>query len=217
MNVNRATITSVVILVALLALSGVEGNAKTAWPPVLGKPFPDLELVDQTGEKVRMSSFKGSVILVEMIGMTCPACQAFSGAHRKGAYGKVTPQSGLQSIEEYFPQYANGVRLDHEEIVFVQILLYDMLMKAPSSKDAEKWAEQFDFDRSRNEVVLAGEKWLVGPASFKLIPGFQLIDRNFIVRSDSTGHHPKHNLFTHLLPMVPKLLAESTKPEGGFA
>ena len=113
------------------------GRANLQWPPRLGEPYPDLTLIDQTGQPVRLSSFKGSVILIEPVGMTCSGCQAFSGAH----------------------------------------------------------------------LVLAGTKELLGDASYNMIPGFHLVDRNFIFQSDSAGHTPRHNLVTHLLPMVPKLLA----------
>jgi len=40
----------------------------------------------------------------------------------------------------------------------------------------------------------------------KVIPGFQLVDRDFILRSDATGHRPANDLWKHLLPMVPQLL-----------
>ena len=55
-----------------------------AWPPKLGEPFPNLELVSHTGDTVRLSDFQGKVVLVEPIGMTCAACNAFSGARERG-------------------------------------------------------------------------------------------------------------------------------------
>lgn len=41
-----------------------------AWPPETGHPYPNLSLVDQTGERVSLSSFKGKVLLLEPVGMT---------------------------------------------------------------------------------------------------------------------------------------------------
>ena len=182
--------------------------AERNWPPTLDQPFPDIALIDQTGQAVRMSSFKGKVVLVEYVGMTCTACQAFSGAHDVGVYGGASAQQGLESIERLFPKYTGGVSLDDEQVVFVQILLYDMSMGAPTATDVRDWARHFGFDRSRNQVVLAGKRSLLGKASYNLIPGFQLIDKNSVIRSDSTGHQPRHNLFTELLPMVSALLWE---------
>src|SRR5579885_426641 len=51
-----------------------------AWPPVNGQAYPDLKLLDQDGHEVALSSFKGKVILLEPVGMTCAACNAYSGA-----------------------------------------------------------------------------------------------------------------------------------------
>ena len=178
------------------------------WPPEVGKPYPDLELYDQTGKITQLSSFKGSVILVEPVAMNCTACQAFSGAHRLGAYADVSPQQDLKSIEEYFPKYTGGMSFSDRRFVFIQIILFDLNNNVPTAQDARKWAEQFRLDRAKNRVVLASRREMAGPASYNMIPGFQLIDKNFILRSDSTGHNPKHDLWKHLLPMVPKLLKE---------
>jgi len=182
-----------------------EKPATPEWPPRLDKPYPDLELVDQTGQKVKLSSFKGRVMLVEAVGMNCPACQAFAGAHEAGGFEGITPQKGLSSIEKLFAQHA-GVPFGTDRLVFVQVLLYSMSMKAPTADDARRWAEHFGMERSSDRVVLAGEPWLLGTASYDLIPGFQLVDRNFVLRSDSTGHQPRHNLYTHLLPMAGRLV-----------
>lgn len=193
------------LLVAFLLLPA-RAFCQEFWPPVIGKAFPDFELYDQDGRKARVSDFKGKVIFIEYVGMNCPACQAFSGAHLRGAYQNNAVQQGLQSIEEYFPQYARGVNLKNEGMVFLQILLYDMQLGAPKAKDAQKWARHFGFTKSQNQYVLVPTRDMRGNASYNLIPGFQLIDRDFIVRSDSTGHNPQDNLYTELLPMVPGLL-----------
>lgn len=184
------------------------GRRPAVWPPRVGEPYPDLELVDQTGKLVRLSSFKGSVLLIEPVGMNCPACQSFAGAHRVGSYEGIQPQGGLPSIEELVPQYARGVSLSDDRIVYVQLLLYSMTMGAPTSEDARKWAQHFRADRARNHIVLAGTQEFIGQASYDMIPGFQLVDRNFILQVDATGHRPRHNLFTQLLPAIPRLLEE---------
>ena len=46
-------------------------------------PFPDLELMSDSGVVRRLSEFKGKIILVEPVGMNCPACnRADSTGHR---------------------------------------------------------------------------------------------------------------------------------------
>jgi len=184
-------------------------RAEVDWPPQLDQPYPDLELINHAGQSVRMSDFKGKVIVVEYIGMTCPACQAFSGAHEKGAYGNIVPQRGLGAIKDYFPGSTGGLSLEDDRIVFIQMLLYSMSMGAPTPEDAKDWARHFQMDRPKNHLVLAGKEELLGQASYDMIPGFQLIDKQFVLRSDSTGHHPRHNLWNELLPLVPQLLKEA--------
>ena len=46
------------------------GAPAQPWPPVLGQSFPDLELQDSRGERVRLSSLRGKLLLIEPIGMT---------------------------------------------------------------------------------------------------------------------------------------------------
>ena len=71
--------------------------------------------------------------------MAGAACQAFSGGHRYGALEGVTPQHGLRSIEELFLQYTTGLSLKSSRIRFIQILCYDMNMKAPTAQDVKEW------------------------------------------------------------------------------
>lgn len=180
------------------------------WPPRLDEPYPDLNLLDASGNRVSLSSFKGNVILLEPIGMTCPACNAFSGANRGeiGHFEGIVPQRGLKSIEELMPEYSWGTETSDDRLVFVQLLLYDLKMKAPLVEDARNWAEHFKLNECDNCVVLVGKDYLIGDASYNMIPGFQLVDKDFFLRYDSTGHRPTHDLWTELLPALPGLLRE---------
>ena len=182
--------------------------APTPWPPKLDERYPDLRLVDQTGQSFALSSLEGSVILLEAIGMTCPACQAFAGAHRVGSFGPIHPAGELASIDELVAQYARGVAFPSKDVALVQVLLFDMNLGAPVAADARAWAEHFHRDHGRFQVVLAGGPGLYNQTSYDMVPGFQLIDRHFVLRSDATGHRPRHSLYTDLLPMVPTLVAE---------
>lgn len=177
------------------------------WPPELNQPYPDLELIDQEGTAFKLSALKGKIILLEPIGMTCPACQAFAGGYKYGAFGNGFVGGGVSSsIEELLPLYTNGIYLPHRDIILVQLLLYDMAMGPPKPQDAKAWAEHFNMRLGHNKIVAVSPYDLRNQASYNLIPGFQLIDQDFVLRSDSTGHHPQHNLYEYLLPMVPLLL-----------
>ena len=181
--------------------------APESWPPRVGKPFPDLALPDQDGKITRLSSLKGKVLLVEPVGMGCAACQAFSGASgKKGPFKSGPVQGGLDAFESLLTKFAK-VKPSDSRLVLVQILLYDMTNgAAPKPEDAKAWAAHFGFERKANRIVLAGTPAMVNQASYDMIPGFFLVDKDLVVRSDSTGHAPKEDLYKTLLPMVAKLL-----------
>ena len=202
------------VLAAALALLGallLAGCGPGNWPPRVGLAYPDREFVNYDGRTVRISDFKGKVVLVEPIGMNCPACNAFAGAGRKGGFEGLKPQQGLQSIERYLGDYAGGARPGYE-LVLIHLLLYDFTMQAPDIEDAKMWAEHFGLEQRRDVYVVFSERDLRGDASYNMIPGFQLIDRDSILRKDSTGHQPRHNLWKELLPEVRRLIDRESSP-----
>ncbi|MGE0488551.1 MAG: peroxiredoxin family protein [Vulcanimicrobiota bacterium] len=191
-------------LLPLLLLLGLvcPVGSKEAWPPVVGMPYPDLKLVNQDGKQTQLSSFRGKLIVVEPIGMTCPACNAFSDCDQVGGFAGQAQQKDLPSFRQAAQDYGR-VRLPSQQVVLVQLLLYDRAMKPPSLKDAKAWAAHFNLRTSNNEYVLVGKKQ---HQVYELVPGFQLIDRNFTLVSDSTGHSPQHDLYRHLFPMLGRLV-----------
>ncbi len=176
----------------------------TFWPPVVGRTYPEIELCDLTGKKVKLSSYAGRVILLEPIGMSCPACQAFVGGEKKGGINGVTPQGGTSSLESYLA--AAGVSPSDTRVVHVQLLLYGPNMGVPTVAEAQAWAKHFDFGRRSNEVLLVGDQRYINQHSYDMIPGMQLIDKNFVLVCDATGHNPRSSLFSELIPSVSKLL-----------
>ena len=72
---------------------------------------------------------------------------------------------------------------------------------ARQTEEARRWAEHFGVTRP-NHHVLYGDSRFINTGSYNMIPGFQLVDRDFVLRSDSSGHNPKHNLWKELLPML---------------
>lgn len=177
-----------------------------SWPPVVGEFYPDLELIDQEGQHFKISDLKGRVVIIEPVGMNCPACQAFSGANDIGSFQNNGVQSGLLSFTKMVNSYSKGVRLPHPKIMVVQILLYDMKLGAPLPIHAKIWAEHFGLKKSQNEIVAVSPYDMRNSASYNLIPGFQLLDKNLVMRSDATGHRPRDDLYRKLLPMVPTLM-----------
>jgi hypothetical protein len=180
------------------------------WPPVVGQFYPNLVLKDQTGRVTAISDFRGKVVLVEVVGLTCRACHAFAGGNESGMdrFRGIEPQRGLGSIEQYAQGYAK-LSLDHPDIVFVQLVLYGMDGQGPASEeDARAWARHFGMDRDRNQVVLIGDQRFISPDTRKLIPGFHLIDQSGILRAMSSND-PRHDgLHGSLLPKLASLVKD---------
>lgn len=203
-----------IFLLGLIILSSLithNINAATSpkpWPPVVGQQYPNLVLIDQDGKKFKLSDFKKKVIVIEPMGMNCPACQAFSGANDVGAFQGNAVQKGLISFKKMVAKYIPSLKLPRKDVVFIQLLLYDMQMQAPKPEHAAIWAKHFGLSKKRQEIVAVSTQDLRGSASYNLIPGFQVIDKRFVLRSDSTGHHPKDNLYNTLLPTLLKVIKE---------
>lgn len=178
----------------------------TFWPPVVGRTYPEIELLDLTGKKVKLSSFAGRLILLEPIGMSCPACQAYVGADKKGGFNGVSPQGGTASLETYLAEA--GISPGDNRVVHVQLLLYGPNMGVPTLAEAREWARHFDFGRRNNEVILVGDKRYINQFRYVMIPGLQLIDKNYVLVCDATGHNPRSNLFSELIPLAGKLLRQ---------
>lgn len=183
-------------------------KALKGWPPVVGQFYPNLVLRDQAGQVVSISDFQGKVILLEVVGLTCKACHAFAGGNEPGKprFRGIEPQRGLDSIERYVNGYAK-LSLDHPDVVFVQLVLFGMDGRGPpEEEDVRAWAEHFQMDRRRNEVVLVGDQRFISPATRKLIPGFHLIDQDGILRAMSSNDPNHDRLHSSLLPKLASLV-----------
>ena len=119
-----------------------------------------------------------------------------------GAFGGAGTQGGLGSIEEHVERFAGGLAFSDKRFVYVALLLYNANMGAPTKEDAAGWAKHFGMDRAKDRLVCVPAGDLRGDAAYNLIPGFQLIDGDFTLVADSTGHAPKDDLYRTLLPML---------------
>ena len=178
------------------------------WPPSVGQLYPSFVLEDQDGRATAIGDFRGKVVLIEVVGLTCKACHAFAGGNDPGRprFRGITPQPGLPSIERYAVGYAN-VSLSRPDVVFVQLVLYGMDgQTAPKKEDVRDWARHFDLRTSENAYVLVGDARFISPETRRLIPGFHLVDQNGILRSMSSND-PRHDpLHSSLLPKLAELV-----------
>jgi hypothetical protein len=175
-----------------------------AWPPQKLQDFPDLQFMDAHSRLHRLSELRGRWVLIEPIGMNCPACLAFSGAHKYGSLKGIEPQKDLLSIQDYLTQAKIDVQ--DKRLQLVQLLLYDLDMKGPTIEDAFTWRHKFNFGKGDGHWVIAGGQKMMSSASYDMIPGYYLLDTNGVVVADATGHHPKDSLFTELIPLLKKKL-----------
>lgn len=180
-----------------------QSNRISNWPPRVGGSFPKVELLDHAGRPFDLKSLHGKPTVVEFVSMSCAGCQAFAGGKQFGAYGDLAVQPKLESFEHYLQQYA-GVDLDSGDINLVIAVVYNDQLQSPTAEDLARWRNHFQLNRPNTYLVSSPE--LASGTTFKMIPGFMLLDDRQEVKFDSTGHHPQHNLYTELLPAIPKLL-----------
>ena len=185
-------------------------STRVQWPKP-GEPYPPLVLPDPDGRPVNLAAFRGKVLLIEPIGLCCAACQAFAGGDAVGEFktpGSHGVQKNLGSIESLFDRFAPGVRFEDDRIVYIQLLLYGTHTAAPTLEQARKWRAHFSPAWKRKQpVIMVGTPGMIGPETYALIPGFQLVDQNFGLRYDAAGHRPRHNIYEQLLPAIAPMLA----------
>ena len=203
---NRCSLSAA--LLGFLAF-GLFGCFERGWPPELGEPYPAINMINYDGREFRVADFEGRVVLLGLVSMDSPVSNAYAGGGYKGGLGGVMPQPGLGSLDDYLQKHAGGLTPDYSDLVVVHLLIYDEDRSAPNVDDAKRWAEHFDLSGRQNVYVAVARRDLRSQASAAMTPGFQLVDKNAILRADSTGFEPRHDLFGELLPEIPNLMRES--------
>ncbi|MCA9175364.1 MAG: redoxin domain-containing protein [Planctomycetales bacterium] len=192
-----------------------ESVANHAWPPVIGQPYPELQLTGLDGKPVKLSDYKGRVMVIESIAMSCKACQSFSGANEEGIGPFATEQGGghqpgLESFETYLNRFAKA-DLNDPRLLYVQVLFYGLESRPPTLEEAQAWASHFKLDRPNVLVAIASDRY-ISQETQQMIPSFQLVDQNFQLRFDA-GKQPRQDLYKELLPGLTSILAGETEPE----
>lgn len=181
----------------------------TFWPPRLNQFYPDMELLNQDGRKTRLSDFRGQVIIIEPIATNCPVSQAYTGANKPGMnpYNICFPPQEVRSFDEQMRDLT-GYGLHTYGVVFVQLIVSNGTAKPPTVEDAKAWAKHFGLETKDKKYVLVASDDMVKKywKSTKLmVPGFQLIDRAFVLRSDASGPLPKNDLYNHFFPLLTQM------------
>lgn len=187
-------------------------NLPEVWPANMNDPYPDIKFLDQNGKELALYDLKGRVVILEYIDISSPISQAQSGAAVIGAYHGSTTS---QDIDKYSLPFSDvlkksinaGFSLPNNSIIELKVLVYGASGAQATVNDAQNWANHFALGTAGSNVIVAvTKKDFRSKRSDSLIGGFQLLDRNLLLRVDSSGPKPKHNLSMTLLPLVPKLI-----------
>jgi hypothetical protein len=176
----------------------------SATPPEIGKPAPDFTLHDLDGKAVKLSDFKGKIVVLEWINEGCP----FVVGHYQNGH--------IPSMQEYYTAMGciwltiNSTRPDN-----------------PEAFNAEKSKVQLKKWHAHSTNNLMDEDRTVGHLyEAKTTPHFFVIDKSGILRyqgaidddrSTGGGKHAKTN---YVLKSLESLLAgkevetTSTQPYG---
>lgn len=184
-----------------LASEVLESQARNAWPPETGYEFPSMLFLNANGQRRSMEEFRGRMVLVEYVWMGSPVTQALSGSNQRGPFGKVPINKQFKSLEQYFPEYSGGVSIN--DVTLLQILMVDGASHEVTPETAKAWVKHFDLEAKRR-TVLIGTPALLRNEGSQLLGGFQLLDRNLVVRVDATRERSK-TLFSQLFPALPRI------------
>lgn len=187
-----------------VAISDPPPELDHPWPPVVGERYPDMALHDLEGRLVRLSSLAGKVLLISPIGTTSPGSIGFEGGPDCEPLAGFAPQGNVQGLQQLLTQH--GVPLDHEDLVTVHLLLYSTMHDAPTPEQARQWVKHFGLDERSNAVVLVGDRRYIRQETLRMIPGIQLVDRDFILRADGGGIRAPDNIYSVVIPTAAREL-----------
>lgn len=176
-------------------------NPTLQWPAELNLPYPNLELYTTSGEKVRLSKFRGKVLVINSVAMASKSSQALSGGNLAGGLNDVVPQPDMQSFAEYFAS-ATKTEFADSRFQLIQVIYYGPDgVSAPTLEDARQWAEHFGPVLPQGTEILFADSSMLSRETREMIPCFQLVDQNFVLRCDA-GHPPRKDIFTDLMPLL---------------
>lgn len=186
----------------------IKDGVEYHWPPKMNHPYPDIALLDRNGRSFKISNLKGYVIVISYVDMSSPISQAQAGAAVTGPYG------ASKKIDKYSYTFSETVRknapdgftLPKNGVLEINVLVYSQNGSQATLDDADKWAKHFNLSLKRGVLVVVPKQDIRGKEIQNILTGYQLIDQNMILRVDSAGYKPKHNLSMTLVPLLSKLI-----------
>lgn len=192
-------------------LYGLDANFENypkPWPPAMNQTYPDYELVDHEGKQFKISDHQGKIVIIEMVDVFSPLSLAYSGAAQYGLFGKADSfDQYAKSIGALLAEQSEGAKsLPHPEVVTIKVIINGAEGGQATVNDAEKWAEFYRLSKENNVIVAVPVKDMRGKTTDGIVPGYQLLDKEMVLRVDAAGPVPKHNLEMTLVPYLSKML-----------
>lgn len=120
-------------------------------------------------------------------------------------------QVGMPSLERAALDYGQ-INPGHSDLRYIHLLIYGLDGGTPSVADAAAWSQHYGLDKQDNHVVLIARPEMQSKSTRAMIPGMQLVDRNFRLRYNAAGPRAPHDMWTDLWPGVASLLSEQATP-----
>lgn len=154
------------------------------WPPRQGAQHPEMTLFDLEGQEVKLSTFKGKVILLQWVATTSPGSIGLAGGLKAKAFKRTPSQQGVTRLDRALAEA--GAEVDSDEFVWLQVMVYGPGQGVPTQVDAQEWSEHFGLaERPRTHVLYTDQRYQVD-ATHAMVPGFYLIDTEFNLAFDAT-------------------------------
>lgn len=191
-NLNSTTPNTQLTTIAEIAI----GQSKVPWPPRIGAPFPRMQFLTPSLQRRSLDEFRGRVVVIEYVSMASAVTQAFAGSRDRGPFGSSALRNDFKPLESYFPEYSGGI--PSTDVILVQILMLDHHAQPVSTETAAAWNKHFELE-ARGRVILIASPVLLRNQGSEVVGGFQMLDKNGVVRADATGERSK-TLFSELFP-----------------
>lgn len=209
-------------------------NLGFVWPPRVGEKYPDLPLLNDKGQVVRLAQYRGDVLLIMPIAMTSPGSQALAGGDRLGGIMGVTPQGDIASIDQLVSDFSK-LTPDDPRLRVVELIIYGPERAQARPEHIAQWAAHFHrsseqssqttdnaslvpkaFLKRVRRLTVVPSIDLRGPSSFSQIPGVQLLDKDGVLRFDATGSTPRHRIREDLLLAIADFAERLSSVEGRY-
>ncbi|MEZ6187325.1 MAG: DUF4034 domain-containing protein [Planctomycetota bacterium] len=175
------------------------------WPPAKGARYHDLLLRDLEGNEVHLESLAGTPILLQLVCAQLDVCVAYTAGSDAEPFRGTAPYPGVRASDERMAEHS--LSRDSPHLLRVHVLFFDDHLAPGSLEVARAWDAHFGLSERANTHVFVADPRYANGDTYRLIPGYHLIDRDFTFVSNGVlnGGDP---LGEHTLSMALRLAEE---------